>query len=265
MARDETTRRRILERGSYRLMVRTGLVAFGIVHLLIGWFALQLGFGISDHDLSQMGAFEALGETPLGPVLIWGTAAGLLAVALWQFLMAASGYTHLERKRTMRRIASMFRGFLYLGLGVSAGYVALRSSGLEPVFDRAERSGLTPLSFGQFIVAAVGIIVIVSAFTTAWKGIGGAYDDELVEHLHGAERVIAVIGHVVKGIALLIVGGMFLYAAVTVDVTAIGGLNSALRAIWNSTFGVPGLVAAAVGFGCYGLYCFWWAKRARFS
>lgn len=265
MQANSSKRQWLLQRRAYRLLVRTGLIAFGLVHLVICWFALQLAFGISDHDLSQMGAFHAFAATPLGPSPVWVIAIGLLAVGLWQFLLAAGGYAHLEKKRTMRRIASLFRGFLYTGFGVSAGYVAIVGANTEPAGTPQPSPVIAPLSFVQFVVAAVGIIVVVTAVTTAWKGIGGAYGDELVEDLEGYERVITQIGHVVKGIALLIIGGLFLYAAITVNVSVIGGLNTALRAILDSTFGVPGLVIAAIGFGCYGVYCFWWSQRARFS
>ncbi|MGZ8771474.1 MAG: DUF1206 domain-containing protein, partial [Aeromicrobium sp.] len=68
------------------------------------------------------------------------------------------------------------------------------------------------------------------------------------------------IGYVSKGIALLIVGGLFLGAAWTHDPDKSGGLDQALRELLDRPFGSLMLGVIAFGIGCYGLFCF---ARAR--
>ena len=51
--------------------IRIGLVAYGIVHLMIGWLALQLALGQSQGQTSNQGAMNQLAQQPLGGVLVW--------------------------------------------------------------------------------------------------------------------------------------------------------------------------------------------------
>jgi hypothetical protein len=54
---------------------------------------------------------------------------------------------------------------------------------------------------------------------------------------------------------------LFLYAAITHDPQKSGGLDEALRELLQKPFGAPLLVAVALGFACYGLFCFAWARH----
>ena len=63
-----------------------------------------------------------------------------------------------------------------------------------------------------------------------------------------------------KGVAFAIVGGLFVYAAVTHDAKKSGGLDVALHKVLQQPFGPFLLGLIAVGIGCYGLFCF---ARAR--
>ena len=40
--------------------IRVGLVAYGVVHLLVGWLALQLAFGEKEDSASNSGALHYL-------------------------------------------------------------------------------------------------------------------------------------------------------------------------------------------------------------
>ena len=57
--------------------VRLGLVAYGVVHLLIAWLALQLAFGDRSGAPSEQGAMMELAQKPFGEVLLWIVALGL--------------------------------------------------------------------------------------------------------------------------------------------------------------------------------------------
>ena len=46
--------------------VRAGLVAYGVVHLLVGWLALQLALGDRSGTVSSKGALHQLAGEPLG-------------------------------------------------------------------------------------------------------------------------------------------------------------------------------------------------------
>src|SRR4051794_8528283 len=65
-------------------LARVGLVAYGVVHLLIAWLALQLAWGGGGGEADQSGAMSTLAEKPFGKPLLWVLAIGLLALAVWQ-------------------------------------------------------------------------------------------------------------------------------------------------------------------------------------
>jgi uncharacterized protein DUF1206 len=65
-------------------VARVGLVAYGVLHLLIGWLTVQLARGSSRTDADQTGALQTVAGTPGGTVLLWLIGLGMLGLALWQ-------------------------------------------------------------------------------------------------------------------------------------------------------------------------------------
>jgi Domain of Unknown Function (DUF1206) len=71
--------------------VRVGFVARGITYGIIGALALALALGAGGTATNQQGALAALSQAPLGKVALIAVALGLLACALWKFVLAATG------------------------------------------------------------------------------------------------------------------------------------------------------------------------------
>src|SRR3954453_882386 len=65
-------------------LARVGLIAYGVVHLLIAWLALQLAWGGGGQSADQSGAMATLVQQPFGKPLLWIIAVGLIALAAWQ-------------------------------------------------------------------------------------------------------------------------------------------------------------------------------------
>ena len=72
--------------------IRAGLVAYGVVHLMVAWLAAQLALGEKSENASNSGALHALAEQPMGGVLIWMIAVGMLLLVVWRLLEFAMGY-----------------------------------------------------------------------------------------------------------------------------------------------------------------------------
>ena len=72
--------------------VRAGLVAYGVVHLLIGWLAIQLALGNHSEEASAKGALSELAQQPFGKFLVWAVAIGLYLLVVWRILEAAAGW-----------------------------------------------------------------------------------------------------------------------------------------------------------------------------
>ena len=55
---------------SLALVARAGLIAYGVVHLLIGWLAVQIAWSASDSKSADTsGALKTLASQPLGKIL----------------------------------------------------------------------------------------------------------------------------------------------------------------------------------------------------
>ena len=76
--------------------MRAGIVAFGVVHLLIAWIALQLAWTTENRNANTRGALHSLAAQPFGGVLLWVTAIGLVGLAIWQALEAVIGAANVE-------------------------------------------------------------------------------------------------------------------------------------------------------------------------
>lgn len=248
---------------AYQWLVRGGLVAFGVVHVLIAYLAVRLALGSTSEDASQTGALRELAKAPLGTVLLWGTSVGLFVISLWQLLSAFVGHLHLSGKlRTRRRLVSVGRCVLYGVLAVNAAIVASGGSGGDG--GKTASATLLSLPFGRVMVVVLGVIVGSVGVSQVMRGARDKYQEELRGTVSGLQRWIARVGHVGKGGAIVVVGALFVWAAWTYDAESAGGLDTALQTVRLAPLGPVILMVIAAGFACYGVYCFIWGRHARF-
>jgi len=245
--------------------IRAGLVAYGVVHLMVAWLAVQLALGEKEESASNSGALHALAEQPMGGVLVWLVAIGMLLLVVWRLLEAALGFRDEsdDAKRWRKRATSLGKALIYGALAWSAFKIALgegSSGGTD-----STTAKLMDLPGGQLIVGAIGLAILGYGGLLVYRG----WTEKFTEHLDAqgqsgkdgsAYILFGKIGYIAKGIAIGIVGGLFLYAAVTHEAKKSGGLDQALQTVLEQPFGQVMLLAIAVGLGCYGLFCF---ARAR--
>ena len=235
--------------------VRAGLVAYGVVHLLIAWLALQLAFGDREGSPSSSGALHQLAEQPFGKALVWLVAIGLFLLVIWRVLEAVVD----------RSVSAAGKAVLFGALGVSAVRVATGSGGGSGDGTDTWTAKLMDLPGGQALVVAVGVGIIAYGGYEIVKAWTEKFAKELdAEGKSGnsgsAYLLFGKIGYVAKGIAIGIVGALFVYAGVTHEADKSGGLDQALYEVLDQPFGPFLLAAIAVGIGCFGLFCF---ARAR--
>lgn len=258
-------------------VVRAGLVAYGVVHVLIAWVALQLAFGDASGQASSSGALQMLADEPLGTVAIWAVAVGMLLLVAWRLLEAVVGHQDEDGATLWRkRATSVLKAVLYGSIGVSALGVVLGSgsSGSSGGGGKKGSSGggtdsmtATILSWpgGQLLVGAVALAIIGYGISLVVR----AYTEKFAENLTAEGKSgdtgtayvwLGKVGHTAKGIAIVIVGGLFGYAAITHEANKSGGLDQALQQVRQQPFGPYLLMVIAVGIACYGIFCF---ARAR--
>src|ERR1043165_5045174 len=97
-------------------LTRMGFVGYGLLHLAVAWLAVQIAFG-RPAEGDQGGAFQYLARQPFGTFLLVVIVVGLVAMAVWQLLLALVGH-RAERgwSRTAERVASAARTVIYAAL-----------------------------------------------------------------------------------------------------------------------------------------------------
>jgi len=249
---------------AYHALVAIGLVSYGILHLTLAGIVLQLVFG-KRANASPEGALNQLGQEPLGGGLLWIMAIGLLTLTLWQGLEAVIGREQPDPgARLRRRLRSAGRAVVYLVLGLLAVGIATRAASGSGQGEETITAKLMSVPFGQVLVALVGAAVIGVGIGQIVRGVKQKFIEDLDRGAPPAVRRLGTVGYSVKGVALCIIGGLFIWAAITYDPKKAGGMDDALSTIREQPFGSVLLVIMAAGIACFGVYCFFWARMARY-
>ncbi len=245
---------------------RFGLVAYGVVHLLIMWLALQLALGDREGTASSSGALHQLAEQPFGKVGLWLVAIGMLLLVVWRVLEAIAGHDGEEGSGLWaKRGVSVLKAVLYGSLGVTALQVAVGGGSQGKGGTDGTTATIMGLPGGQLLVGLVALAVL------AYAGfeIRQAVTEKFRENLDAAGKsgetgrayvLLGKAGYAAKGVAIGIIGILFGYAAITQDPKKSGGLDQALQQVLEQPFGPVLLSVVALGIGAYGVFCF---ARAR--
>ncbi len=244
--------------------MRVGLVAYGALHLLFAFIALQLAW--SDEATSSTGALHQLAQEAYGQVLLWVSAAGLVLLAAWQGLEAAVGYGWRDTGRLRKRLESGLRAGVYLALAWLAVSTAAGIGGGSSKDGMTAR--LMSATAGQWLVAAVGLAVIGFGGAQMVKGATRRFTEDLEGQGTAGDSGTALVrlgqvGYLAKGSSLAVVGGLFVWAAASYDPQKAGGLDAALRTLVRQPYGPVLVTVIAVGLAAFGAYCFGWARHAK--
>ena len=252
------------------VLARAGLIAYGVVLLLVGWLAVQIAWSASDSKSADTsGALKTLADQPFGKVLLWLVALGLVALALWQASEALWGYRNREGAgRVRKQLTSGAMAAIYAALGVSAAALALGSESSSSQSEQQATSGVLAWPAGRVIVVVTGLIVIGVGVAHVVKGVKKSFTEEIDTSSMspgGREGVarLGQIGYIAKGLALGLVGGLLSYATLTFDRQETPGLDGALHTILAQSFGRFLLTAAALGFAAFGVFAILQSRYRR--
>lgn len=250
--------------------VRIGLAAYGLVHLLVAYTALQLALGDHSGKASQQGALGRLAQSGLGQVGLMVVAAGFAVLVVWQAVEAVRGHRSSEGgKLVLKRLASAGKAVVYATLAFTATQKAF-GAGSSGGGSRGQADSMTAQLMsapgGRYLVGAVGLGVIAVGVYLCYHGLAEKFVKRLDHEAGQADRrgvivTLGKVGHLAKGVALMVVGALFVTAAVQFQPKESGGLDQALRTLLQQPFGPYLVGAVALGLGAYGLYCLAWARH----
>lgn len=246
------------------MIARIGFAANGLIHVLMGYLALQIAFrhgGESD----QSGAFAQLMKLPGGVIVLWVTVVGLAALSLWFLLQAGLGIGSSSKKRWTRSLSSLGNAIAYIAVGSTALSFALRRPSDSATSTSQTSANILSFPGGQFLLIAIGLATVGIGCYFIYKGARQKFRNDIRIPSGSAKKVVvavAITGHIAKGIAILTLGILFIVAAVKVDPENATGLDGALKALTALPFGEAVLAVVGVGLIAYGLYSF---ARARLA
>jgi hypothetical protein len=248
---------------------RAGYVANGILHGVLGVLAFRLAMGERE-SADQTGALEKISEQPFGAMLLWASFAACLLLGLWHLVSAVfdkGGLRTLKRnkptsKSGLRRWKPILRN---LGLGITflavSGLFALFALGSNP--DSSENTSelsarLMSTPGGSFLLLLLGAIILGVGLFFAYRGILHKFEDELAlpssPRPRRAVRILGMVGYIAKGVALGLLGLLFIVATLQHDPEESTGLDGALKSLRDHQYGAPLLATIGVGLLCYGAY-----------
>ncbi|AWZ06036.1 MULTISPECIES: DUF1206 domain-containing protein [unclassified Streptomyces] len=255
--------------GAREVTARCGLLARGVLYVLIGFLAFRVAFGGAEgKEADRQGALQELSGNPLGRVLIWAVGIGLVGMMLWRLSEAVFGAAGPRGGKPLKRVASaarcVFYGVIAFSVLTFAAGGAGRSGDEQSRDVTAKALGLPA---GQWLVgaagvgiAAAGVVIAVQAARRTFRkhlSMGGAS-----ARWRGAVDFLGVSGGLARGAVFAAAGCFVVFAAVRYDPAQAKGVDDTLRSFTGTPAGPWLLVAVAVGLVLFGLFS-WAMARWR--
>jgi hypothetical protein len=190
--------------------------------------------------------------------VLWVLAIGFTLLALWQVTEVVNGNRETSDRAKAAAKCLGYSALAFTGYSFAVGD-RMNSRKQTQDFTRT----LMDMPAGQVLVGAVGLVVLGIAAYHVHKGWKQRFLQDLVEHPGRWAVVAGRVGYIVKGIALGVVGVLFVIAAVQHRSKEASGLDGALRTLQDAPAGGAVLTVVALGIGLFGIYSFARARYAR--
>lgn len=239
---------------------RAGFAASGLLHLLIGYLAVEVAFHRTTTAPDQSGALGTLAQHTAGKALLIVFVIGFAALALWQLSLAVVGEG--RDRGVLDRFKHVALAVVYLAIAWSA-LSFVRNKGRSSAARSTDvTASIMQHPGGRWLVALVGLIIIGIGGFHLYKGVRAQFLQDLREHPGRALTWIGRVGYVAKGLALGIVGVLFVVAAAQHHPSDASGLDGALSVLRRAIAGQLLLTLMGVGLATFGVYAL---ARARFA
>jgi hypothetical protein len=237
---------------------KAGYASRGVVYLLVGGLALAAAVGWGGEAEDTKGALLKVFETGFGSILLLLIAVGLLFYAAWRLIQAIADCDDhgTDPKGLTIRAALLVSALSHSALSYWAFYAALSGAGGGGEGKQGFVAWLLHQPFGPWLVGIVGICIIGAGAAHIAKGATRGFEKwfDADERALKMIRPISMTGLIARGVVFLVVGGLFIYAGVTVDPDKAGGVRDALIWLRGQPFGTLLFATIAFGLVCFGLY-----------
>lgn len=242
---------------------RAGYVAKGVVYGVVGLIALRAAFGGRSEAAGTREALEFVESGPFGNLLVGSVAVGLAGYVVWRLVQAI---LNPEGKGDESKAKELGMRLFYLAS--AAIYAALTWHAVQMLLDTGGGSSSTQarvadiMAFpgGRWIVGAFGAGMIARGVKQGMKAYTQSFMKRVSSFELGPRRrkgVVAIsrVGLTARGLVFVVIGGLFLRAAVQYNASEARGTDGALQLLADQPWLLGGV---GVGMLCYAVYQ--WAK-----
>jgi hypothetical protein len=240
------------------VLARAGLVARGIIYILIGWIAVLVALGHGSHEADQQGALQYLAGKPYGLVSLWLLGVGFAAYALWRLSEAAFGVAG-DGKRAGPRLRSLARAVIYGGLSYLTFQVLSGTQGSQSGQQQDVTARVMQHPGGRWLVGIVGLVIIIVGLVLVMEGVRRKFmkylrASQMSRRTRRVVELLGVTGTIARGVVVALVGIGVVDAAVSYNSAASGGIDKALLGLRNQPAGPVLLMLVALGLVIFGIY-----------
>jgi len=261
------TARRASDSTAAHVLARSGLVARGVIYILIGWVAILVALGQSSQQADQQGALQLLAGKPYGLVSLWLLGIGFAGYSLWRlsevaFGVAGEGNGAGPRLKSLAR-AVFYASFAALTFQIISGSQGNQARKQQDITASIMRHG----AGGRLLVGLAGAVIVIVGAALVIEGVRRTFLKYLLtsQMSYRTRRVVerlGMIGIAARGLVFALTGALVIDAAITYNPSK-AGLDKALLTLRGQPFGEFLLIIAAAGlivFGAYGLCEARWRK-----
>lgn len=190
----------------FNLLVRLGYAARGLVYILLGYLALTTAGSASG---GPEASFDMLQEIPLGSAVLYVTAVGLMAYAIYKLIAAAGDVEHkgIDAKGIAQRVGYFASGLAHTLLAWTAFQFA-HGDKRSPDGDGGGQavSSLLSWDLGAAVLGLIGIALVIGAAFQARSAFTANFMRTVGANAPAAICWIGRIGHASRAVVFLVMG-----------------------------------------------------------
>ncbi|HKI02738.1 MAG TPA: DUF1206 domain-containing protein [Thermoanaerobaculia bacterium] len=267
----ERTARAALNNPWVERLARLGYAARGVVYALVGILAMQTAFGHrGNQETDTRSALEMVAEQ--SRALLWLLALGLFGYALWRVIQGVMDPENKgsDPKGLAKRAGMVMSGLIYGGLALAAVRMAngAGSGSGGGGGSQGWTAELMTKPFGRWLVALIGIGIIIGGFSQIWQGWTEKFRKHLkMQEMDANEQKLALhtgkLGLIARGIVFLLSGWFVVQATLRFNPSEARGLAGALDTLARQPSGPWLLAFVALGLIAFGAYSLLLARYRR--